>query len=123
MVIYTLKKDRVFRMSAGDNPGWFFEVLVPAGVYKTRPIGITFGKPGAEVDIKDAYWVMVKLPGTCVNGYIPGYRGANDAEKYFGQPMDAGIQAYGYAVRDRIKQGETGTEEDNLGLYSIVDDD
>jgi len=120
MVIYTLNKDRVFWKSAGENPGWFFEILVPAGVYKARTVELGFDK---ETDLDSAYWVMVNLPGTCVNGYIPGGHGTNNAEKYFGKPMDAQIQAYGYEVVARINRGPLGTEEDNLGLYSIVDDD
>lgn len=97
-VTFTVTETKKVVKSAGDTASWYYEVEIPAGTYEAscQLIG------GAQCSLEEAYWVVVKIEGTCVGGWLPGYRGSNDAEKDFGQPMNYFIQVYGYQVRDSL---------------------
>lgn len=97
-VTFTVKETKRVYQSAGETASWYYEVEVPAGTYEAQCQLIG----GAPCSLEDAYWVVVKIEGTCVGGWLPGYRGANDAEKYFGTPKNYYVQVYGYQVRDAL---------------------
>jgi hypothetical protein len=99
-VTFTVSETKKVVKSAGDTASWYYEVEIPAGTYEAscQLIG------GKACSLEEAYWVVVKIPGTCVGGWLPGYRGSNDAERDFGKPMDYFIQVYGYQVRNSLEQ-------------------
>ena len=96
------RESRTINKSAGETASWYYAVETKPGVYDARPI--TIG--GADCALEDAYWVLVKVAGTCVGGWIPGYK-CNAAEVDFGQPMEYFIQAYGYEVRNALERADS----------------
>lgn len=103
-IIFTELESRDLHVSAGDTASWYYTVRTTPGEHAMRCITIN----GVECDLDDpkAYWVVGRIAGTCVGGWIPGHKGANAAEREFGQPMGAPVQVYAYAVRERIANGE-----------------
>jgi hypothetical protein len=101
-VTFTVSETKKVQKSAGDTASWHYVVEVPAGTYEAhcQLIG------GAPCSLDEAYWVVVKIDGTCVGGWLPGYRGANDAERDFGKPMAHYVQTYGSWVRDALAKNE-----------------
>jgi hypothetical protein len=110
VLTFTVKEETKYHKSAGETASWYYEVLVSAGVYEARCT--TLG--GDETDLENAYWVTATLHGTCVNGWLPGYK-CNGAEKEFGKPMDNRVQTYGFMVRDSIAKGEGPWQVQELG--------
>ena len=99
-VTFTISETKKVYQSAGETASWYYDIEVPAGTYEAscRLIG------GAPCSLEEAYWVVVRIAGTCVGGWLPGSRGSNGAERYFGEPMDYFIQVYGYQVRNSLEK-------------------
>jgi hypothetical protein len=110
MITFTLQEERKYNKSAGETASWYYDVLVPAGVYEARCTTLN----GDETVLEHAYWVTATLPGTCVGGWLPGYN-CNAAEKEFGKPKDYHVQTYGFMVRDSIAKGEGPWQVKELG--------
>jgi hypothetical protein len=93
------RESRTENISAGETASWYYRVETKPGAYEARCVTIS----GRDCDLADAYWVLVKVDGTCVGGWLPGYR-CNAAEKDFGTPMTYNIQVYGYQVRNALEE-------------------
>lgn len=95
---FTINETKTVYQSAGDTASWYYNIEVPAGTYEAecKLIG------GEKCSLENAYWVVVKIPGTCVGGWLPGPHGSNGAERCFGKPMYFWVQNYGYSVRDSL---------------------
>ena len=94
---FTVTETKTCYKSAGETASWYYDVEIPAGTYEAecQLIG------GKACSLEEAYWVVVRITGTCVGGWFPGYR-CNGAERDFGKPMDYWIQSYGHGVRDSL---------------------
>ena len=99
---FTEKASRELTICADANydANWYYKVKTIPGTYEARCITLQ----GVPCELKDAYYVLVSIDATCTGGYIPSYKGKNEAEKSFGQPMPYGIQTYGYAVISSMKK-------------------
>jgi hypothetical protein len=88
------------RVSAGCTASWHYVVSSPATTVEAHPI--TMG--GKPTSLADAYWVVVRVPGTIVDGWLPSWdRGERD--RTVGQPHEVRMQMYGYAVRKAVAEG------------------
>ena len=98
-VTFTVSEAKKVYQSAGETASWYHDIEIPAGTYEAscRLIG------HEPCSLEEAYWVTVRITGTCVGGWLPSYRG-NGVERDFGKPMDYFIQVYGYQVRHALEQ-------------------
>jgi hypothetical protein len=102
------RESRTVQQSAGATTSWYYDIETKAGVYDARCIT----RDGRDCSLDDAYWVLVKIDGTCVGGWLPGHH-CNMAEKDFGQPMVHTIQVYAAGVRELLTQ--------NAPMWQIVE--
>ena len=102
---FTEKASRELTICADSNydANWYYKVTTIPGAYVARCTTLQ----GQPCSLEDAYWVSVSIDATCTGGYIPGYKGKNEAEKSFGQPMPNHFQTYGYAVIDSMKKEDS----------------
>ena len=102
---FTEKASRELTICADSNydANWYYKVTTIPGTYVARCITLQ----GQPCSLEDAYWVLVSIDATCTGGYIPGYKGKNEAEKSFGKPMPNHFQTYGYAVIDSMKKEDS----------------
>jgi hypothetical protein len=99
---FTISETEEVIVSAGETASWYLKLEVPAGTYEA----VCFRDyHSAPCSLEDADWVSVAIPATCVGGWIPGYRGSNEAEKQFGEPMVHGFKVYAFMVQDSIASG------------------
>ena len=88
------------RVSAGCTASWHYMVSSPATTVEAHPI-TQGGKP---TTLADAYWVVVRVPGTIVDGWLPSWdRG--ERERRVGQPHEIRMQMYGHVVRNAVADG------------------
>lgn len=98
---FTEKTPREMNICADFNydADWYYNVTTIPGTYVARCTTLQ----GAPCSLEDAYWVLVSIDATVTGGYVPGYKGKNDATERIGEPMPYHFQTYGYSVRDSLK--------------------
>lgn len=85
--------------SAGQTASWHQIIRTEPGEYEARCTTINF----QPCSLDDAYWVLVRIPGVVVGGWLPGWKD----ERELGRDQTFYIQAYGYAVRNSINDSST----------------
>jgi hypothetical protein len=106
MTIKFIVKDDQDFTKRYEVAAWWTKIRVAAGEYEARPMLIG----GQPCELENAYWVCVSLPGTVTDEYMPSlfggvaYGAANRPEN-IGREENAGMQLYGYQVRDAIANG------------------
>lgn len=88
------------RVSAGMTASWHYQVSSPATTVEAHPITIG-GKP---TTLADAYYVLVIVPGTIVDGWLPSWH-RGERERCVGQPHEIRMQMYGHVVRNAVADG------------------
>ena len=88
------------KVSAGMTASWHYVIDAPATTVEARPIT----QWGTPTTLADAYYVLVSVPGTIVDGWLPSWdRG--ERERMVGQPYNVAMQIYGYMVRSAVADG------------------
>ncbi len=102
---FTEKTPRNIVVDADFNyeANWFYNITTIPGTYRALCTTLN-GKP---CSLEDAYWVFVSIDAICTGGYVPGYKGANDADQKIGQPMPRNFQCHAYMVRESLMNDES----------------
>lgn len=104
-ITFTEKSPRELTIWA-DSLGeadWHYVVTTIPGTYVARCV--TKGAchvSGTPCSLQDAHSVIVEVDAICTGGWVPGGKGTNSAEQYFGKPMPRTIQVYAYQVQDSL---------------------
>lgn len=89
------------RVSAGVTSSWHYIIDTPACTVTAQPLTMQ-GKPCA---LADAYWVVASVPGTIVDGWLPGWDSNGERQRRIGTSLSYHVQVRRTELMRLLEQG------------------